>query len=246
MAIYVTGDTHGGVDMHKLSGKALKKSGITLTPEDYLVILGDFGFPFLDKETDEQKGEYSYWMKWFSQKPYTILWVDGNHDNFNFWEKQPITQWHGGKVQIHPKAPNVIHLMRGEIYELDGRKIFAFGGAESHDKEYRVPDKTWWAQEICSPAECENAIRNLEKHGYSVDYVFTHTPPAHIINAVFNEACNDKTAMFLSSLVNLEYKVWCSGHIHKSIVSARDRFRSFYQDVMLIDDAEKWMNYPNR
>lgn len=83
-------------------------------------------------------GEYEYWTTWLSRKPYTILFIDGNHDNFNFWDNQPVTrEWHG-KVQRHPDIPNAYHLMRGEIYEIDNKSIFTFGGAVSIDKSYRT------------------------------------------------------------------------------------------------------------
>ena len=54
---------------------------------------------------------------------------------------------YSGKVQIHPNAPNVIHLMCGEIYNIEGKKFFTFGGAVSYDKEQRIPNVSWWKQE---------------------------------------------------------------------------------------------------
>lgn len=109
--IYLTGDIHGGIDIRKLSVENLRKRGITLHKEDYVIILGDFGLPFLDEDVNNKYGEYKYWIKWLREKPCTILWIDGNHDNFDFWNRQAVSQWNGGKVQIHPDADNVIHLM---------------------------------------------------------------------------------------------------------------------------------------
>ena len=144
--IYFTGDIHGEIDIGKLSYRNWEESR-NLTKNDYLIIMRDFGLPFLDSEVNEQnqpvRGVYSYWIKWLSERPYIILWVDGNHENFNYWDKQEVSEWHGGKVQIHPHAPNVIHLMRGEIYNIDDMTFFAFSGAKSHDKAYRKPDITW-------------------------------------------------------------------------------------------------------
>lgn len=37
--------------------------------------------------------------------------------------------------------------MRGEIYQINGRKIFTMGGVLSIDKEWRTPDKSWWTKE---------------------------------------------------------------------------------------------------
>lgn len=67
-------------------------------------------------------------MKWLDSKPFTTLWIDGNHENFDLLKKQKITKWHGGNIQRI--QPSVIHLMRGQIYELEGLKIFTFGGAK--------------------------------------------------------------------------------------------------------------------
>ena len=59
------------------------------------------------------------------------LLTDGNHENFDRLYAYPVEMWHGGKV--HKIRPSVIHLMRGQIFELEEKKIFTFGGASSHD-----------------------------------------------------------------------------------------------------------------
>lgn len=92
MAIYVIGDTHNCIDIAKLSLRNFPESR-KFTAEDYVIICGDFGFPLLssdvlpesikDSDRDIRSGRktYLYWMNWLRQKPYTILFVDGNHDN---------------------------------------------------------------------------------------------------------------------------------------------------------------------
>lgn len=218
--IYLTGDIHGEMDIEKLSYRNWDESR-SLTKNDYLIIMGDFGFPFFNSDVDENNkpldSTYNYWIKWLSEKPYTILWIDGNHENFNYWEKQPVTEWHGGKVQIHPHAPNVIHLMRGEIYEIDGMTFFAFGGAMSHDKEYRKPDVTWWEQEEATETEILNARRNLEKYNKKVDFILTHTMPEKISRQLFNSETPDKTAHFLDEIISdVKYNMWFCGHYHRT------------------------------
>lgn len=236
--MYITGDTHGGLNMSKISNKTLKKQGIKLTADDYLVVLGDFGFPFLDSDAKQRSGEYKYWMKWFSQKPYTVLWVDGNHENFNFWDKQKVSDWNGGKVQIHPEASNVIRLMRGEVYEIEGKKYFTFGGAVSHDKAYRVLNKTWWKQEEANDVEINNAKKNLEKYDYKIDVVLSHTPPIHIIRQLLNfNIIPDKTAEFLTAVAySICYKAWFCGHLHIDINIESERLAVFYDRVESVDN----------
>lgn len=41
--IFITGDTHGGIDIKKLSSRNFPK-GKKLTKNDFLIITGDFGF----------------------------------------------------------------------------------------------------------------------------------------------------------------------------------------------------------
>ena len=43
-----------------------------------------------------------------------------------------MAEWHGGKV--HRIRPHVLHLMRGQIFELEGFRFFTMGGAKSRRK----------------------------------------------------------------------------------------------------------------
>lgn len=239
MAIWVTGDIHGGMDMHKLSRRELKRRGIAIGEGDYLIITGDLGLPFYDSDYLSSRGEYQYWMSWFRERPFTVLWVDGNHDNFNFWGIQPVTERYGGSVQIHPAAPNVIHLMRGEVYEIGGRTFFAFGGAASHDKEYRTPGHDWWAAEEASAEEIDNARKRLAKCGHKVDYIITHTPPTEICRRIRGDMPADRTASFLTEVMqNTEYRLWFCGHLHRDMFLNEERLAVLYRSVARIEDAE--------
>ncbi len=244
--IYITGDTHGGVDMIKLSSKKLKRSNISLTENDHLIITGDFGFPFTPddlKEYEKKKGEYSFWINWLKERPYKVLFVDGNHDNHDWWSTQPVTEMFGGKVQIHPHAKNVIHLMRGEIYEIEGKKFFTFGGAASTDKAYRTEGYSWWSAEEPSCEEIDRALNNLEAAGNKVDHIITHTLPERIIWEVpmirrFNMSC--RTAQFLDTVLErVEYDKWFCGHFHIDTEISRHRAFVLYNSVHELGDFDK-------
>ena len=43
----------------------------------------------------------------------------------------PVEDWHGGTVQR--VRPSVIHLMRGQVYDIAGKRFFTMGGASSRD-----------------------------------------------------------------------------------------------------------------
>lgn len=166
--IYVTGDCHNSISIRKLS-KFDKK----FTEHDYLIIAGDFGFPWSNSPEDK------YWLNWLNNKKYQILFVDGNHENFDILNSYEVESWHGGEV--HKLKSNIRHLLRGQVFDIDGKKIFTFGGADSDDKEFRTPGKSWWHQEMPNQSEYEEGLINLSKHNYEVDVVITHTAPTTIL-----------------------------------------------------------------
>lgn len=57
--------------------------------------------------------------------------------------EMPIEYWNGGK--IHRVRPSVIHLMRGQVFNLQGKMFFTFGGASSHDIQDGILDKSKFA-----------------------------------------------------------------------------------------------------
>lgn len=210
--IYVTGDLHGHIDIHKFSSSAFPK-GRDLTRSDYVIICGDFGLIW---ERDSRKDKY--WLKWLDKKPWTTLWIDGNHENFELLDEYPVEEWQGGKVQ--KITDNIIHLCRGSLFELDDKRVFAFGGAESHDKQYRKVGKSWWADEMPTYEEMEYGRKTLNTAGWNVDIVLTHSLPSRIQNDFFNDdeyKTNALTDYFDEIDNRLDFKMWFSGHYHKSM-----------------------------
>lgn len=123
--IYITGDTHDDFSRFELEKFLIQTE---MTKNDYVIICGDFGgvWNYIVESMYE-----NYWLDWLNNKNFTTLFVDGNHENFTRLYKYPVKEWHGGKV--HKIRDSVIHLMRGEIFNIDNKKFFTFGGARSHD-----------------------------------------------------------------------------------------------------------------
>ena len=114
--IYVTGDCHG--NFRRFTKKQLMKLPFEMTERDYVIICGDFGLLWArDKE-------FEYNLDWLSKLPFTILWVQGNHENYDMIREYQIEEWNGGKV--HEIRPHVLHLIRGEIYTIEGETYFTF------------------------------------------------------------------------------------------------------------------------
>ena len=212
--IYVTGDIHGYIDIRKFLDNDITEQ---ITEKDYVIICGDFGLIWNYKR---ETGKERKWLKWLNERRWTTLFVDGNHECFPRLNGFPVKEWNGGKV--HVIRDRVLHLMRGEVFEIEGNKIFAMGGAGSHDRGPAKGDtkvvegRFWWPEEIPSKEEMENGLRNLEKHNWKVDYVITHCLPTtfnYIVKkgAYKPDAITDYHEMLRGKL---EFKHWYSGHYH--------------------------------
>lgn len=205
--IFITGDLHGDYDIHKLTVKNFPEQK-EMTKDDYLIICGDFGLIWDNSRRD------LYWRRWLNDRKFTTLFVDGNHENFDLIEQYPITNWKGGKIQL--VDDNIIHLMRGQVYTINGYKFFTMGGGTSVDRKYRKEGKSWWQQEQPSTAEYDEAIKNLDKHNWKVDYVISHTTSTKIMNGPLQYPKEDsKLNNFFDFLeTQLDYKYWYFGHFH--------------------------------
>lgn len=208
--IFITGDLHGEHDIFKLSTKCFKIQK-ELTRQDYLIICGDFGLVWCNSSQER------YWLNWLNSKPWTTLWIDGNHENFDTLKSYPVEEWKGGKIQ--KITENIFHLCRGSIFEIDGKRIFAFGGAESHDKQYRKLGITIWEEELPNEDEIQTGIESLENANWNVDIIITHSLPEHIQNDLFKDSdyTSNRLLKFFDELDNkANFRYWFSGHYHYS------------------------------
>lgn len=222
-------------DIAKLKRFA-QEGGKNLTKNDYVIICGDFGLLWNYKETGEYMSSNpadAHWTRrerelydFYNELPWTTLWVDGNHENSDRLDSYPITEWHGGRVQ--KISDSIIHLMRGEIFELEGKTILTFGGAQSTDRgtithsEDFDEHRFWWRQEIPSTREFNHAMDNLKKHDYRVDYIITHDCPfdvKQVIYATTHDFYGNTQANVVSEMINpwlysINFTHWYCGHLH--------------------------------
>ncbi len=225
--IYITGDTHGTDDPNGfLKLKNFAQENRNLTKNDYVIISGDAGIVWSDSTLDKMISQYS-------KLPFTILYIDGNHENFDMLEEYPVEIWNGGKV--HKIDDSILHLMRGQVFTIEGKKILTFGGAESTDKDYRIEGKSWWSQEVPSSEEFNEAIDNLLKVDFKVDYIVTHTIDAITLSIPpmfgYNYRLDETSKMLNYFQNNVDYKHWYFGHFHEDIkVSSKKTL--LYMDII--------------
>ena len=230
--IFATGDTHIPVDIKKLNTSNFPEQK-NMTRDDYVIIAGDFGLYWKEDK------EYKYWRKWLLEKNFTVLWIDGNHENFDWINQMPITRWHEGLVH---EDENIIHLMRGNCYNIDGLNFLALGGALSVDKEQRQEHISWWPEEQWSFSQCEYLFGTLEALSITntkVDYVISHTCPASILKPMLgfnNEEYYDSTRKLLDEVRThgslSELKHWYFGHWH--VDKDYENFSALYNNIIKI------------
>lgn len=204
--IYLTGDKHGDRSFFESSQDS------ELHPGDFLIICGDFGYLFGDTPREHQ---FLDWLE--AEKPYTILFVDGNHENFDALAGYPVDTWHGG--QIHRLRRNILHLMRGQVFTIEGRTFFTMGGGYSRDRKTRIKNLSYWDAELPSAEEYAEALANLYAHNNTVDYIISHTIPTSIIPLLGRtpDPHEEELNRFFETLLHtVTFKHWWAGHWHQN------------------------------
>lgn len=246
--IYITGDTHSDFSRFTEENFPIQSE---MTKDDYVIICGDFGGVWTSEEESSREKDA---LDWLDNKSFTTLFVDGNHENYTRLYNYPIEEWKGGKV--HKIRDSVLHLMRGEIFDIDNKKIFAFGGARSHDIQdgilnldeeekiyehrkrgayFRIRDFSWWDLELPTNQEMENGIENLEKINYKVDYIISHCCPTSIqalINPIYKR---DILTDYLQQISEkCTFKKWYFGHYH-DYRQVNAQFTLLYEDILPLE-----------
>jgi predicted phosphodiesterase len=161
MLVVLIGDTHGqDYEQQKAMRLCdeLDAAGV--------ISLGDYGFwpndqffaPAARRWVKRSKGS-----RFFSV-------VDGNHDFPGFGNRAD-----GGYLAWSapsPEAGKFSHLSRGTAFDLDGVRFGVLGGAVSIDRKRRALGRSYWLEEVISPADCELAVA-----GGPVDVWLTHDAP---------------------------------------------------------------------
>jgi len=235
MSVWITGDIHGNPTRLSTDSFYEQREFSGNKDENIVIILGDFGLVWDREESSREK----YWLKWLEDKPFTTVFVDGNHECHPRLAAYPVKEWNGGLV--NEIRPHVLRLQRGEVFNIEGKKFFAFGGASSHDISdgiidyedegwkdkaralekkgkymYRIKGLTWWAEELPTDAEMQNGLKNLEKNNNSVDFIITHSPSASVIALLGHGLYKqDVLTKYLENIrQRTEYKRHFFGHMH--------------------------------
>lgn len=199
----VTGDLHG--DAKDLQKRRFGRIGA----DDFIVICGDFGLVW-DGSKEEQKE-----LERLGRSRHGVLFLDGAHENFDLLARYPVTDWNGGKAQII--SGNLVHLMRGQVYTIAGKRVFTFGGGESEDREMRTPHQSWWPQEMPDEQEMRAGVQALVEAQWQVDYIFTYEAPTafHKYIESGSDELNALNVYLECIREKCRYQKWVFGCYHK-------------------------------
>jgi hypothetical protein len=109
-----------------------------------------------------------------------MYFLDGNHEGYPDLIARGIL----GSERMEPVGcPWITYLPRGLVWEWDGVRFLALGGAFSVDIGQRTPGADWWPEETISFADMERtaahlgALAPLDPSGRLVDVMLTHECP---------------------------------------------------------------------
>lgn len=217
--IILTGDIHADISRIVLMDDS------EMTKDDIVIVLGDFGVIWGNSEMTDWR------LKELSKKNFTTAFLDGNHENFvEIARLENITSWHGGKVGKLPYG--IIHLLRGEIYNINGKIIGVCGGANSVDLWHRTEGVSWWREEEITDKDISNFEANLK--GNKIDIMLSHDAPASLIPLVklFSRINDRKISNSQKQLEKInqiaDIDKWYFGHWHIN-KKFDDKFECLYK-----------------
>lgn len=235
--ILICGDTHGDRGrIETLLDETVKNRNIDIETA-YILVCGDFGFLFRNTPSEmEYLQELNRKLRLFNC---FVLFADGNHENHDYLDSLPVHDSFGGKV--HAITSNILHLMRGQAYEIDHKQIFVFGGAASTDKAFRMSyeslnqAKIWWEREIPDNKEYHTAASTMQANRNCFDIIISHTAPREIIRMMGYYPTQDDLELtgFLEWIAHeCKYGLWCFGHFHEDW--AMGKFRCLMNTIVVI------------
>jgi len=250
--IFITGDTHG--DFTRFSTDIFPEQK-QMTKDDFVIVCGDFG---LWHDTKQER----HWLDWLNDKPFTTLFVDGNHENFDRLYQMPVSDWNGG--QVHFIRNSIIHLMRGHVFDIAGKRVFAMGGASSHDIDdgilepddpdfkyrrkaldkrqalYRINRISWWKEELPSNEEYETARKNLDACSRKVDYIVSHCCPTSVADIIGGGMYQrDRLTDFFEEIKErCAFDYWFFGHYHDNRAIMR-KYVLLYEQIVEIEPLDE-------
>lgn len=221
--IFATGDMHGDYKKLKMATSRLKKN-------DYLLIAGDFGFIWNNGKAEKKL------LARIGKSRCRICFVDGSNENHELLAALPLSDFCG--AQAANVSGNLWYLRRGEIYTIEDKKIFAFGGAKSDDIEAKQAYGNWYEGELPDEADFQRGIDSLAANDFTVDYILTHEPTASMLASMEAGYIDcDNSQIYLDEVAKrTKYSMWVFGRLHRDR-KVTYKVTAVFSDVIALNPA---------
>ncbi len=208
----ITGDTHRRFDR---VAEFIRKYGTI--EGDMMIILGDAGINFYGGYKDKRFKDQ------VSNLGIKLFCIHGNHEmrpeSTGLYDE---IEWNGGTVYVEEDYPSIMFAKDGEIYDINGYKTIVIGGAYSVDKFYRLEKGYGWFPDEQPSQETKAYVeQQLDKAGWNVDVVLSHTVPYQyrpldlFIRGLDQSTVDSSTEEWLMDIESrITYKKWYAGHYH--------------------------------
>lgn len=253
MKIYLTGDTHGN-DVSKLNSKFFP-IGDTLNKNDYVIILGDFGCPWfdlIDNKIENISKPDSEILNFYNNKPWTTLFIPGNHENYNNLKLYPEVILDSICIENGPKVKKIsesIYMLQNGFYQFNKKLVYCYGGATSIDKQYRIKDISWWEEEVPNVSDMNKCYLDFINFNKIPNYIFSHTTNSIIIETLIDQKIlinfgdnkiKDPVTEYLDNILkyiknndkNDIYEMNFCGHFHVDKYLKDHKTLIFYQQIL--------------
>lgn len=157
--IAIAGDWHGNIEYAETAIDYVERNN-----SEVVMHVGDFGYNF----TDSFLGTLTDRLE---EHDMTLLFVDGNHENFNWLLAQPVNDY-----GVRPLSSRIAHIPRGFTWDWGTERWMGLGGAASVDRQWRQPGMSWWYQELLTNTDIDFALAQGE-----VDHLVLHDAPSNAV-----------------------------------------------------------------
>ena len=199
MRLAVTGPVWDTGDLSRIRADPLIS---TFDKSDYLVILGDCGVtaprrPFLEVVDD------------FRRLPCTVLFLDGERDDYDLLGDHPAYLWNGGLAQTITRG--VMRLCRGQVFMICGMKILTLGGKTTVGRTDEGKYWDWWPGQDPAPRDVDEAVTNLGEWGGTADAILTADCPSSWRQALGLGGATPSSDILEELRTRVWYKHWYFG-----------------------------------
>ena len=141
--------------------------------------------------------------------------------------------------------------MRGQIFEIEGKSFFTFGGGESTDKDMRLESGNWWRNEEPTPMEMAEGAKRLDEAGLHVDYIITHEPPSLVKSAILMRRGDADRVNKLNGYLeeigrSCDFGHWYFGSLHEDRVITERHTCVFKEMIPVVNAHPKKSPHTNK